>query len=110
MGLRDQILAADDLPRHELHIPEWGVTVYVRTLTGRERDRLDGVITRSPYVDARAHLAVMCLVDDTGQQIFKPEDVPALSAKSAPALDRISAIAMKVNTMTKEDFEDLKKG
>lgn len=110
MGFKDQILAAEDLPRRELHIPEWGVTVFVRTMSGRERDRFEGQQSRDPYADPRARLAVTCLCDGDGKAIFSDADVPALSAKSAKALDRVWAVASRLNGITREDLEELKKG
>ena len=42
MSLRDEILGYDDLAREPVLIPEWGnKTVYVRIMTGAERDWLD---------------------------------------------------------------------
>ena len=35
---KDAILAADDLPRETVHVPEWGGDVYVRTMSGTDRD------------------------------------------------------------------------
>jgi hypothetical protein len=39
---KDQILHADDLPRREVQTPEWGGSVFVRALTGDERDSYEG--------------------------------------------------------------------
>lgn len=109
MSLRDHILAADDLQRTKIHIPEWGAVVWIRTLTGRERDRFEGQQSRDPYTDIRARLAVMCLVDEDGKQLFSAEDIPALTAKSSRALDRVFAVAVKLSGISKEDVEELKK-
>ncbi len=44
MDLRNRILAADDLPKREVRVPEWDVegeepvVLYVRSMTVRERD------------------------------------------------------------------------
>ena len=35
---REDILKAEDLPTEEVPVPEWGGSVLVRGLTGRERD------------------------------------------------------------------------
>ena len=109
MSLREQILAAQDLPSQKIHVPEWGCLVNVRTLTGRERDRFEGQQSRDPYTDIRARLAVLCLVDDEGKQLFTAEDIPALTAKSSRALDRVFAVAVKLSGISKEDVEELKK-
>jgi|SRR5215472_9525365 len=110
MTMKDYILSIDDLPRRPVLIPEWEMTVYVRTLTARERDRFEGQQARDPYADVRARLAVMAMVDDEGRPVFDESDIPALSAKSSRALDRIFAVAVRLNGITKEDLEDIKKG
>ena len=38
---REAILAAEDLPRELVEVPEWGGAVYVRALTGAERDQFE---------------------------------------------------------------------
>lgn len=110
MSLRDQILSVEDLPRKRLHIPEWGCIVNIRTLTARERDRFEGQQSRDPFADVRARLAVACLCDDDGKAIFAEADIPALSAKSSRALDRIFAVSVQLNGISKADLEELKKG
>jgi hypothetical protein len=110
MNLRDQILGADDLPRKALPIPEWKTTVWIRTLTGGERDRFEGRQAKDPYIDVRARLAVMCLVDEAGANLFNESDIPAMSAKSSKALDRIFTVSVKLNGISREDLEELKKG
>jgi hypothetical protein len=109
MGLKEQILSADDMPREPLEIPEWGVTVYVRTLTGRERDRFEGCWKRNPYVDIRAILAVMSVVEQDGKPVFTDQDIPALTAKSGRALDRILAVVKRLSGFSDDDIDELKK-
>jgi hypothetical protein len=109
MSLKDLILQADDLPTRCLHIPEWKTTVRIRTLTGGERDRFEGRQARDPYTDVRARLAVLCMVDEDGRNLFSEEDIPALSAKSSKALDRIFAASVQLNGISKQDLEELKK-
>ena len=38
MDIRSQILQAEDLPSEPVEIPEWGVSVFVRSMSGRDRD------------------------------------------------------------------------
>ena len=45
---RDEILAADDIQIELLEVPEWGGSIFVKGMTGAERDRFEaGVITIS---------------------------------------------------------------
>lgn len=94
MGLsRDDILAADDRVVESVEVPEWGGTVYVRSLT-REEIR--------PFTDAGDEMAVGMLVsvtvcDEDGRPLFTDDDVPALEKKSVRALNRVLEKAMEVN-------------
>ncbi len=38
---KEAILAADDLPRETVLMPEWGGDVYVRTMSGTDRDAFE---------------------------------------------------------------------
>ena len=38
LSLRDRILSADDRKKEAVFVPQWGLSVFVRTLTGAERD------------------------------------------------------------------------
>lgn len=108
------ILSADDLPRELVEVPEWGGSVYVRTMTAGERDRFEAEHRRrgesgDAYEDIRARLAVSTVCDESGALLFTPADVPAISRKSAKALDRIFAAAQRLNGLSSQDVEDLRK-
>jgi len=86
---KDDILHAEDLRTEEVDVPEWGGTVLVRGLTGRERDEFEGSVleqrgqkTVTNTANVRAKLAVKCVVDDTGQRVFagSSSNSPAASA------------------------------
>ena len=38
---KEAILAADDLPREKVNVPEWGGEVLVRTMSGTDRDAFE---------------------------------------------------------------------
>lgn len=107
--LRDQILAADDLKVIAVDVPEWGCTVHVRTMSGGERDAFEERQQRDPFKDIRARLAVLTVCDEEGNLLFTDADIPALTKKSAAALDRIFAAATKLNKFSKEDLDELQK-
>jgi hypothetical protein len=85
---REDILGAVDIKIEELQIPEWGGAVYVRAMTGTEREAYDDVIYRKK-THLLATLAQYTIVDKDGARVFSPEDIPALAAKSSYALERI---------------------
>jgi len=114
--LREQILAADDRPVEQLYVPEWNLTVSLRTISAGERDafgasndpRLSGGKPVN-YATLRARFCALVLVDEAGQRIFSDDDIEALAAKSANAIDRVWEAASKLNRMAEEDIGELAK-
>lgn len=108
---RASILEANDRPMKEIAVPEWGGHVYIRMMSAGERDAFEGAqeSNPAPYRDLRARLAVATVCDTDGELLFTPDDVPALTAKSGRALDRIFAAASKHNGLTKADVDELRK-
>jgi hypothetical protein len=110
---RDQILGADDLKRELVEVPEWGGSVWVRTLTGDKRDEFEAIaiaskddagLLRSGF---RARFASWTVCDEDGELLFSDEDVAELGKKSASALDRVFTRAQKLNHLSDEDVDDL---
>lgn len=113
---RDAILATEDLKKELVKVPEWGGEVYVRCMTGTERDAFEseaynvkGKNVEINKDNFRSRLLVRVLVDEKGERLFSDQDVSALGAKSAKTLDRLFTVAMKVNGLSKDDVEDLTK-
>jgi hypothetical protein len=113
---RDAILKADDIEVRELEVPEWGGSVYVRGMTGRERDQFEAGIVKQKgrnteinMKNARAKLVVLCTVDENGKRIFGDADIALLADKSAKALDRIFSVAQELSGISREDMEELTK-
>jgi hypothetical protein len=104
---RDVILAADDLPRREVQVPEWGGSVYVRALNGAERDQLERMVSSDSI--SRAALVALCTVDEAGERMFSDKDVAALAQKNGAALGRIVTAAMDANAITDEAIGELGK-
>ena len=100
---RNTILGANDLPHEDVAVPEWGGTVRVRMMTGTERDTLanafvgdDGKPDMSGY---RQRLLAATMIDETGAHLFTPDDLTAIGAKSAAALDRVFTVADRLNQL-----------
>lgn len=108
---RDQILAVNDLKPfvEAVDVPEWGGTVYVRVMTGGERDAFEGKFTRDKHNNLRAFLAVCTVCDANGVSLFKSEDVAALGEKSSAALDRVFDVALRLNRLRASDVAELEK-
>lgn len=115
---REDILAAKDTKIEPVEVPEWGGMVFVRGLSGTDRDSFElamieqrGKKQEVNLRNLRAKLIVRCAVDsddpDTAQPIFKIEDIPALGRKSAAALQRVYTVAQRVSGLSNEDVEEL---
>jgi len=110
MLTRDQILAADDLRRVEVKVPEWGGAVFVQMMSGAARDEFEASIVVDGVPDTtnmRAKLAAATIVDDNGNLLFTAADVAALSRKSAAALDRVLSAAQKLNRIGDKELKEL---
>jgi len=112
---KDEILAADDLKIETVEVPEWGGAVIVRTMSGVERDQFEASMvnaeTRERNLENfRARLCAMTMVNEKGRRLFpNPEDVKKLGKKSSRALDRVMAVAQRLNGIGPEDVEELTK-
>lgn len=119
--LRNQILTAADIKVEKVHVPEWGLSVYVKQMNGKERSDFEansilkdakGNMTGNTDVSnfrARLFVNTVCGDPEGKTLLFSEADVPAISAKSAKALDRISKVAMRLNGISKEDEETIAK-
>jgi hypothetical protein len=102
---------------------EDGDFVYVRQMTGHERDIFEqsllkknrdkkGVIIgyEQATEDFRAKLAVITVCDEKGDLLFEPNDYPILSHNiSAKRLETIINKAQEINKISEEDKEALVK-
>lgn len=100
---KDQILAASDVLFEDVPVPEWGGTVRVRVMRGTDRDSLGAAIQKAAKAEDgstfnyQLSLLVRCLVDELGVPVFTEADIEKLNAKSTVALDRVYAVADKLN-------------
>lgn len=111
-----QIIEAQDIQKELVKVPEWGGDVYVKMMTGKERDTFESSLfetkgddRKQNLVNMRARLAAMTIVDDNGTRLFSDDDVNALGKKSARALDRIFKVAQKLNGIGADAVEELTK-
>ena len=117
MSLKDKILKSEDRPvtRWE-DVPEWGVKVGFRVVSGVERSlherRTLSKMRDGDVVDTsglRSSLLVATLVDEDESPIFTSADASALDQKNGGVLDRLFKIAQDVNGFTDEASDELEK-
>lgn len=111
---RQSILTADDLGRELVTIPEWGGDVYVSEMTAAERDAFEAEWLKNKEdgtetINLRARLVARVLCSDSGERIFTDSDADALGRKSAAVVDRLFAVAQRLNGMSAADVEQLEK-
>ncbi len=110
----DQILKADDTGEIEkVDVPEWGGFVYVGILSGAERDRWElktaEALEKNSTANVRATLCAAAIRDDKNKRIFTDNQAANLGQKSAVALDRIFAVAKRLNKISDKDIEEIEK-
>lgn len=119
-NIRDLILNAQDIKTENVTVPEWGCDVFIKGLTGAERDSYEQsmftVSENGKKVDVkmnrgnlRAKLLVKTICDEAGNRIFTDSDVDALGSKSASALERLFPVAQKLSGLSDKDVEDIEK-
>lgn len=109
---RQQILEAKDLITEKVNVPEWGGDVFVKTLTGLQRDAFEASIvgedgTKRNMKNMRAKLVALTVVDEASKCLFKFEDASALGKKSGKSLDRVFTIAMRLSGLSQKDVKEL---
>ena len=123
MLTREQILKVDDIQIEKVEVPVWHDHVFVKGLTGEERDAFEISIMRFepgeksgekpktiPILEnMRAKLCVMTICNEKGERLFKDQDVPALGRKSADALDTCYTVAQRLSGLTESDIDKLAK-
>jgi len=111
---KEQILQSQDLPKELVNVPEWGGEVYVRALTGTERDAFEtsivgGNASSKDLSNIRARLAALTLCDEEGKALFSLKEAVDLGQKSAKALDRVFSVAQRLNGIGAGDVDELAK-
>lgn len=111
---KKDILQAEDIEIRKVILPTWGGYVFVKTLTGQERDKLEEDVFSSGkrnLQNLRAKLVAMTVVDSDdptrAKLLFSLKDAEELGRKSAAELDKIFEVARKLAGMTRQDVSEL---
>lgn len=122
MGLRDKILSVSDIKTERLEIPDWGVEVEVRGLTGAGRARINAASTVRHVDDAGATslvkdeailypLLIIASVFDpaTGTPVFGEADRDAIGGKSAGVLEDVAMAICRLSGITADAVTVIRK-
>lgn len=116
---KDAILQAPDMPVETVSVPEWGGQVCVRTMSGTDRDAFEASLigqqngqqnAQHQLQNVRARLVALTVCDKSGARLFSDADIPALGTKSAKALDRVFAVAQRLNGIGQQEVDAAKNG
>lgn len=105
-----KILAATDTKVSDpVEVPEWGGQVYIKTLTGTERDQFEESYSQNKMKAFRSRFLVLTLCEKNGERLFSDADVDALSQKSSLVINRLFEVAWDFNAFSQNAVESLGK-
>lgn len=105
-----KILAANDVKLSDaVPVPEWGGEVYIKTLSGTERDIFEDSYAQNKMKAFRARFLVLTLCDDEGDRLFADNEVDALGKKSSIVINRLFEKAWDHNAFTNAAVDALGK-
>ena len=100
--LRDKIRQASDIDSEIVDVPEWGVKVEVRSMTGLQRSRyLKRVGGDAGEVDFEVLYPLLlvstCHDPESGERLFTEDDVDWLNEKSSRPVERLATVANRLS-------------
>ena len=100
---RDDILAAPDIVRETVEVPEWGGSVIVQGMDVARRVvyseymfSADGERKR-PSLMGDPALVALCVVDEAGVPLFTLSQIEELAQKSPIAVRRVAEVAVRLS-------------
>lgn len=96
---RDSILSAQTIKTEAVDVPEFGGTVYLRSMNTAERIAFFDTIDSETDTPTRmgCKLIARCLTDASGARLLSDDDAPALEGMDALLIERLAGPANRVN-------------
>lgn len=107
---RKSILAADDVRKEKVSVPEWGGDVYLRVLSGTDRDRFEESYADQKMKAFRLRFLLLALCDEKGERLFADDEADVLGRKSSVVINRLFEAGWKINAFTQEAVDALGEG
>lgn len=108
---KDDILSKIDLKKEKITVPEWGGDIFVSEMTADARDQWEQDIIQKDEKgnlrSARAKLLIATVCDEKGNLLFSPHDVVQVGKLSAKTVQKIIAVAQRLNGLGDEDIQDV---
>lgn len=103
-----------EIRMEKVEIPEWDSFVYVRSMSAKDRDEMEGEAAirnqrgEGLYTkDLRSLMTAKCVCDSEGNLLFKNGDFERLGDVDGQALSRIVPVALRLSGITEEDVEQI---
>lgn len=106
---KSAIIAAKDVRIEKINVPEWGGDVFIKTLSGTDRDAFEDAYSREKMKNFRARFLVMTLCDEKGGRLFDDAEIEEVGKKSSIVLNRLFDKAWSFNAFTAVEVEELGK-
>lgn len=113
MSIIDKIKQARDAEAEQYNIPEWDVTVEVRSMSARQRANMNNVIEDDGSASEKqelmwGYLLCSCVFDPTsGDPVFTEDDMEwLLTDKSFAVIDRLTAKCLEVSSVNREAVDE----
>jgi len=114
--IKQKIRAASDLARELVEVPEWDVTIEVRSMSARQRSLFAATIESGQNeTDVTQRLErlwssvfLTCLFDpDTNEPLFSDEDMDWLFVeKSGVVIDRVANVCLEVSGLKEKAVDE----
>lgn len=107
---KNEIFAANDITTEEFEVPEWGGSIYLKSMSVGEIElyqRYAQKMEDAAEPNLVAFLVTLVACDEKGTRLFSgQEDVVKLAAKSGKVISRIAEAATKLNGLGEDAFEE----
>ena len=113
MSLRDKILNAKDIDEKIVEIKEWGCSVMVRSMTGKERAVFLKNTSNGETLDFEKMypelVIATCYDPETKEKVFEKTDRDVINSKSASAIEKIAKVALEISGLGEGSQDKIKK-
>jgi hypothetical protein len=93
---KEQILAADDLPRETVAVPEWGGDVIVQVMSAAVSEAVFNA-AKGDNANFAIIMLASSLVDESGKLLFTVDDIAAMKAKNSKVLTELVKVCSRIN-------------
>lgn len=110
-NIRDLIMSAKDTHTETVEIPEWGVTVEIRSMSGASRAALmQEAVNSGGQIDmGRVYpdlIIQTCFDPETGEPVFEAGDRDLIMSKNGALLDRLAEVATRLSGFNEQAVDD----